>query len=196
MVISRFLNFIYSKKAFRDFNKRATLKGTSYSFRKESSIIISDGSTKNDVILGDNVWIYGKLESQNGGKILFKDNTKIGINSILRSVNSITIGAFTAIGDNVVITDNNNHPIDPDFRKKMRLEPQGGDLRKWKHADNAPIVIGENVWIGENVRIQKGVNIGDNSIIAASSVVTKDVPSNCIVGGNPARILKYISTNG
>lgn len=58
------------------------------------------------------------------------------------------------------------------------------------HSANAPIAIGRNCWIGQNARIQKGVTIGDNSIIAANSVVTKDVPANAIAAGNPAKIVK------
>ena len=55
-----------------------------------------------------------------------------------------------------------------------------------------PIVIGNRVWIGIGVTICPGVSIGDNSIIAAGSVVTKDVPPNVIAGGNPAKVLKSI----
>ena len=72
----------------------------------------------------------------------------------------------------------------------MRLTPVGHDMRMWKHSANAPIIIGENCWIGTSVRICKGVTIGDNSIVAACSVVTKDVPANCVVAGNPAKIVK------
>ncbi len=52
------------------------------------------------------------------------------------------------------------------------------------------MIIGNHVWIGENALILKGVKIGDNSIVGAGSVVTKDVPNNSIVAGNPARIIK------
>ena len=72
----------------------------------------------------------------------------------------------------------------------MRPTPVDHDLRMWKHSVHAPIIIGENVWIGSHVRICKGVTIGDNSVVAANSVVTKDVPANCIVAGNPAKIVK------
>jgi len=54
------------------------------------------------------------------------------------------------------------------------------------------VIIGKNVWIGANVTILKDVNIGDNSIIGAGAVVTKDIPSNVIVGGVPAKIIKEI----
>lgn len=57
----------------------------------------------------------------------------------------------------------------------------------------APIVVGRNVWIGSNSTILQGVTIGDNSIIAAGSVVTKDVPANAIVAGVPARFIRSIS---
>ncbi|MBR4155847.1 MAG: hypothetical protein IKU01_03975 [Bacteroidales bacterium] len=72
----------------------------------------------------------------------------------------------------------------------MRQTPGGSYERKWIHSDNKPIVLGENVWVGENVRICKGVTIGDNAVIAACSVVTKDVPANSIAAGNPAKIVK------
>ena len=57
-------------------------------------------------------------------------------------------------------------------------------------SDNSPIIIGNNVWIGTEARICKGVTIGDNAIIAANAVVTKDVPANAIAAGNPAKIVK------
>ena len=53
-----------------------------------------------------------------------------------------------------------------------------------------PITIGENVWIGCRALILKGVTIGDGAVVAAGAVVTKDVPANCVVAGNPAKIIK------
>lgn len=55
-----------------------------------------------------------------------------------------------------------------------------------------PVTIGNNVWLGSRVMILKGVSIGDNSVIGASSVVTKPIPANCIAAGNPAKIIRYI----
>lgn len=56
-----------------------------------------------------------------------------------------------------------------------------------------PVTIGNNVWIGGRAVINPGVTIGDNVVVASGAVVTKDVPANVVVGGNPARILKHLS---
>lgn len=55
-----------------------------------------------------------------------------------------------------------------------------------------PVTIGNNVWIGGNAVIVPGVNIGNNVVVAAGAVVVKDVPNNVVVGGNPAKIIKYL----
>jgi acetyltransferase-like isoleucine patch superfamily enzyme len=86
--------------------------------------------------------------------------------------------------------DNNNHPINPEDRKFIWDTEEDSIYRLWKFSDSKPVVIGKNVWIGMYARISKGVTIGDNAIIAANAVVTKDVPANSIAAGNPARIVK------
>lgn len=74
------------------------------------------------------------------------------------------------------------HPLDPKHR-------QGND----DYYELAlPVTIGKNVWIGGKAVICPGVTIGDNSVIGAGSVVVKDVPSNVVVGGNPAKIIRYM----
>ena len=92
---------------------------------------------------------------------------------------------YINIGDNVMFGPRVNlytasHPIDPSIRNEQ-LEY------------GAPINIKDNVWVGGNVTILPGVNIGENAIVAAGSVVTKDVPSNTIVGVNPAKHIKDIT---
>lgn len=82
------------------------------------------------------------------------------------------------IGHNVVLATL-NHNIDP--KKRHEAQP-------------APIHIGKGVWIGANATVTPGVSIGDNAVIAAGAVVTKDVPNNTIVGGVPAKIIKEIQT--
>ena len=170
--------------------KKVCLVGKGQRFSKTSGISFLDGSCRDDIILERNVDMYGILQTSNHGKIIFHEYSKIGSGCKVLCVNRVEIGAYTAIGQDVVITDNNNHPISPAYRKEMRLTSHGSDMRQWKHSVNAPIVIGENVWIGSNSRICKNVHIGDNAIVAECSVVTKDVPANSIVAGNPAKVVK------
>lgn len=89
----------------------------------------------------------------------------------------ITLGDNCLVGHNIVFATL-NHGFAPEERQSMLP---------------APIVVGRNVWIGSNSTILQGVTIGDNSIIAAGSVVTKDVPANAIVAGVPARFIRSIS---
>ncbi len=190
MFIRKILNYILSKRKYYIFAKHATLKGHNYIFGRASSISITDGSSKDDIIIGDNVWIYGAVNSQNKGRIQIGNNVNIGYNSSLLAVDNIFIDDFTTVSYNVVITDNNNHPISPAFRQYMRTTPVNDDSRRWKHSSHDPIIIGKNCWIGQNSRIHKGVVLGDNCIVAANAVVTKGAPANCILAGNPARIVK------
>lgn len=88
----------------------------------------------------------------------------------------ITIGDDVLIGHNVVLATL-NHGVAPDSRKDIHP---------------ASIIIGKNVWIGANSTIVPGVMIGDNAIIAAGAVVTKNVPTNTVVGGVPAKVIKKI----
>ena len=112
----------------------------------------------------------------------FGKNTKIGKQVFINSCchfqdnGGIEIGDRTMIGPNVTIVTI-NHDINP----KTRI-----------NAMPKPIKIGKNVWIGADCTILPGITIGDNSIIGAGSVVTKDVPYNVVVAGNPARIIKNI----
>lgn len=194
MFINILLCNLREKFIFYKLKRFFTLEGKDCKIKRGASVLLADGSSKSDILIRNNVTLYGTLSSQSRGKIILGNNTRLGRNSVIRSVNKVCIGDFTAIADNVVITDNDNHPKNAKFRRKMKLDSLGGDMRLWKHSDNAPIVIGENVWVGENSRIQKGVTIGDNAIIAAGSIVTKDVPANSIVAGIPAKVISYLNS--
>lgn len=164
--------------------------GEDFKFSKGSNIELSYGSTKNDISIGTRYWHRGTLSSQHGGKIKIGNYSLLGVKSRIGSVNSVIIGDYASIATNVTIMDNNNHPVQPDDRKIYQVASTGHELRSWKYSVSKPIIIEDNVWIGANARINKGVTIGENSIIAANSVVTKDVPKNSIAAGNPARIVK------
>jgi acetyltransferase-like isoleucine patch superfamily enzyme len=157
---------------------------------KYTRIIIDHGSRSEDINLNDFCAIFGKLHSCNHGIIKIGKHVLLNSTSEIRSVNKVIVGDYTMIAKHVVISDNNTHPVHPSDRLCIMKTPVGSKERSWLYSDNAPIVIGNNCWIGENSRICKGVTIGDGAIVAANSVVTKDVPINSIVAGNPAQIVK------
>jgi maltose O-acetyltransferase len=104
---------------------------------------------------------------------VFNNNVSIVSNE------QITIGDKCQIGDLVTIYDCDFHEINPATRNRS--------CGKTK-----PVCIGNNVWLGSRVMVLKGVTIGDNSVIAAASVVTKSIPANCIAAGNPAKVIRFI----
>jgi len=97
---------------------------------------------------------------------------------------SITIGDYVKLGGGVCIYDTDFHSLDVDIRKIPKA-----DLANKK---KSPVVIKDSVFIGAHSKILKGVTIGENSIVGACSLVTKDIPANEIWGGNPARKIKSL----
>lgn len=191
MSLRSFLDVCHKRKKAKKILNYITVIGNDPEIRGATTINLKKGSTKNDIVVLNNVMLLDcSILSTCGGKVLLGNYVKIGQRSNLCAVERIEIGDYTAIAADVTIVDNNNHPVNPEFRQFMRTTPHNSDARSWIHSDHKPVIIGKNCWIGSNVRIQKGVSIGDNSVIAACSVVTKDVPANCIAAGNPAKIVK------
>lgn len=118
-------------------------------------------------------------------EIIIGDNCNIGEFCHITSINSIIIGNGVLTGRWVTITDNSHGQTIYD---DLMLPPL-----KRKPFSKGKVIIGNNVWIGDKATILPGVTIGDGAIIGAGSVVTKDVPSMSVVGGNPAKLLKRIS---
>ncbi len=121
--------------------------------------------------------IFPPLYTDFGKNIQVGKNVFINGGCHFQDQGGITLGDDCLIGHNVVFATL-NHFIEPSERASLRP---------------APIVLGKNVWVGSSSTILQGVTIGDNAIIAAGSVVTKDVPANAIVGGVPAHIIRYIT---
>lgn len=174
----------------KEIAKNSTLLGTSHGFRINARVRLAEGSTQEDIVLHDHSEVFGTITSFNHGKVVMHEWAKLGPNSTISCANHIEIGRDTAISYDVTIVDHNYHPTNPADRRYMRHTPHRSEERSVKYAASAPIVIGENVLLGSGSRICKGVTIGDNAIIAANSVVTKDVPANAIAAGNPAKIVK------
>lgn len=124
-------------------------------------------------------------------KVTFSDGlggVKIGHDSGISATNincvkSVTIGHHVMIGAGCLVTDSNHHSID------WHERCMDGDRNK----KSTPVVIGDYVFIGARSIVLKGVVFGEKSIIAAGSVVTKDIPANCLAGGNPCKVIKHLS---
>lgn len=113
------------------------------------------------------------------------------------SVDHIEIGDDVMFSWGCTVIDNNSHSLnwkdrinDVENWKRGIEENKIGFYKNWDCVKKGKITIGNNVWVGFNVIILKGVTIGEGAIVAAGSVVTKDVPDFAIVGGNPATLIK------
>jgi len=123
-----------------------------------------------------NVAVFTPIYINSGKSISIGKNVFINFDCTFLALGGITIEDDVLIGPKVsLITE--NHPVNPQERK--------GLIGK-------PIHIKRNAWIGANATILPGVTIGENSIVAAGAVVSKDVPDNVVVGGVPAKIIKNI----
>ncbi len=109
---------------------------------------------------------------------------KVGISgSSVCAATKIEIGDYSGLGANSNVYDTDFHPIDAIIRRENN---------SIVNAVSQPVIIGENVWVASNCTILKGVVIGDNAIIGACSVVTRNVSENTIVAGNPAREIRKV----
>jgi len=181
---------IYKKyKTKRQFNKNAVV---GKNFKNGHNVCVNTGF-RNRIFVGDDCTVGADLFCTSSGGIHIGNNTWIGGRSIIRSTKSVIIGSHCLISTDVVIQDNNSHPIDPvERRDQISRAGAGHNIDLWKESDSGEIVIGNDVWIGLRSIILKSVCIGDGAIIAAGSVVTKNVAPKTIVGGNPAVVLKSI----
>ncbi len=140
-----------------------------------------------NIRLGENVvFIGGKgarthlttvKMGRHNGSISIGSNVLVMSGVRLSSATGITIGDDTMLANFCYLTDADWHDIHD------RTEVVGG---------TAPIVLEKNVWIGDSAIVCKGVRVGENSIVGAGSVVTKDVPPNVVVAGNPAKVVKHL----
>jgi len=133
-----------------------------------------------EMMPNSNLIFFGYIRIRAGAHIIILNNARLtlGSGSInrhckIRCTSEISIGYNVAISENVSIWDSDMH-----------------EVRKKDNQMTKPVRIGNHVWIGTNSVILKGVTIGDNSIIAAGSIVNRDIPANCLAAGNPAKVIK------
>jgi len=145
------------------------------------------------VVMGKHVSCYAGCSFAVGknGHCTIGDFTLLN-GALIMAEDKIDIGSYCLVSWNVGIADSDFHPLEPAQRliDAQALAPFFKGRPRRPKLKTAPVIIGDNVWIGMNAVILKGVSIGKNSVVAAGSVVTKSVPPNTVVAGNPAVVVK------
>lgn len=146
----------------------------------------SEGEKRNKMLkemfaeIGNDCYIEPPLHSNWGGHhVHFGNNIYANFNLTLVDDTHIYVGDYTMFGPNVTVATA-GHPILP-------------ELRQQGYQYNAPVHIGKNCWIGAGVIIVPGVTIGDNVVVGAGSIVTKDIPDNVVAVGNPCKVLREVN---
>lgn len=129
--------------------------------------------------VGEHIFIEPPMHLAYGTNVSIGDYFYANFNMTIVDDIEVTIGRHVMFGPNVTLSVT-GHPVHP-------------DLREYGRQFSKPIHIGNHIWIGAGAIILPGITIGDNSVIGAGSVVTKDVPANVVAVGNPCRILREIT---
>ncbi len=129
--------------------------------------------------IGERVWIEPDFRCEFGKNITIGNDVYINFGCVILDCGQVTIGDNTLIGPNVGIY-NANHVLDAEERVAGGLIP-------------GQVHIGNRVWIGGNTIVLPNVTIGDDTVIGAGSIVTRDIPSGVVAAGNPCRVLRKIT---
>jgi maltose O-acetyltransferase len=128
--------------------------------------------------VGEGVHIRAPFHCEYGTRVAIGERTFLNYDCLMLDVAAVTIGAACQIGTRVQFLTA-THPIDPEPRRI-----------RWE--SGAPIVIGDNVWLGGGVIVCPGVTIGDDTVVGAGAVVTRDLPPGVVAMGVPARVIREI----
>lgn len=165
--------------------------GKSVVFYTQSDLI--NLGARNNIIIGNNCHIRGEILVYDTGRFKIGIDSYLGPGSRIWCKQSIEIGSHVLISHLVDIHDTNAHSLDWTVRREEGLELfENGRSIINQDVTNAPIIIEDDVWIGFKATILKGVKIERGAIVAAGSVITKDVPPFTLVAGNPARIIRQL----
>lgn len=175
-----------------EYGKNLLLKGVPIIFNKGGARLkIGDNVTVKSSFLSNLVGLYSRtiiVTRAPGAEIEIGDNVGIS-GATIYARKKISIGENTCIGGNCKILDNDFHPIEAEARNKLLRDENGGD------SDLVPsreIKIGKNCFIGCNSIILKGTVLGDGCVVGAGAVVCGKFEDNCVIAGNPARVIKRL----
>ncbi len=140
--------------------------------------------------MGQNVSIASPFLCDYGRNIFLGDNVSVNMNCTFVDNNRIEVGDNVLISSNVQIYTS-THPVELEERLTPDWTPASGEYFCRTRA--LPVRIGNGCWIGGGAILLPGVTIGDGAVIGAGSVVTKDIPANCVAAGNPCRVIRQIN---
>ena len=132
-----------------------------------------------DIVDGDkfrfiSTTVTSEMVAHPGGRLEIGSGVFINYGASLSAHRLVRIGDGCQLGSYACLMDNDYHSVED----------------REKPGDSRPIILGKNVWLGVRVIVLKGVTIGDNAVIGAGSVVTKDIPANCLAAGVPAKVIR------
>lgn len=180
--VKKYIYTGYFKKDFKAFGANSIINPSFLMLVGAKNISIG-----RDCYIGSHVQLTAWLDVNGqpyNPEIILGNNCSIGDDSHVSCINKIVFGDGVRLGKKILITDNSHGLFDPE---QLQIEPN-----KRPMFSKGPIIIEDNVWIGEKASIMANVKIGKGTIVAANSVVTKDIPPYSLVAGCPARIIKQL----
>ena len=174
------------------YGKNLLLKGCPVIFNMSgASLTIGNNVTVKSSFLSNLVGLYSRtiiVTRAHDAEIVIGDNVGIS-GATIYARSKIEIGKNTCIGGNAKILDNDFHPIDAKTRNRLMNDPSGGNSAL---VPEKPIKIGQDCFIGCNSIILKGTILGDGCVVGAGAVVSGKFEDNCVIAGNPARVIKKL----
>ncbi|MGX0964194.1 acetyltransferase-like isoleucine patch superfamily enzyme [Bradyrhizobium japonicum] len=148
----------------------------------------------NRLTIGDESIIHANITFEDeGADVRIGSRSYIGLSNLI-CFRNVSIGDDVLVSWGATIVDHDSHNLQWDLRRND-VRDWGHGHKDWSHVPTAPVVIADRAWIGFNVTVLKGVTIGEGAVVAACSVVTRDVPPYALVAGNPARVIRMLSDN-
>lgn len=196
-IISKYINVEEIEKEIvenriKKILSKVTLGANSAFYEQANVLNFQNNSQK--ISIGENCHLRGNLQVfAYGGSITFGNYCYLGENSYIWSGDKVEIGNHVLISHQVNIIDSNSHEIDAIERQQgYKHILTNGHPKEKGNIETAPIIIKDHVWISFGAIILKGITIGEGAVVAAGSVVTKDVAPFTLVAGNPARLIKEL----